>query len=194
MLYKSIIVAVIAGFLTGCGASGGAQPDPDPVSNNRSSQAAISSTPTSTTSSKATSVAASQNSSMTTSRASSVGNSVTASSRSSLAMSSVVTSSRSSMVSSSLRSSSSSSAVGRQVTIQWSHPNQRENGDFLELNEIGGYEIRTRPLNSAVYSYFTIQGNQTTSYVLNNYVSTTTVEIAVFDNKGLYSQFVTVSN
>src|SRR5690606_21524289 len=28
--------------------------------------------------------------------------------------------------------------------LSWSHPTQRENGEYLELDEIGGYELRYR--------------------------------------------------
>jgi hypothetical protein len=90
-------------------------------------------------------------------------------------------------------SSSSRSSAPQQVTIQWNHPTERENESFFELDQIGGYEIRVRSSNSSSYSYYNISGNQTTSYVLNNYLNTMTIEIAVYDKQGLYSQFVTVS-
>lgn len=56
----------------------------------------------------------------------------------------VVSSDQSSSTSLSSRSSSSisSSAPSQTVTVEWSHPNERENGAYLELSEIGGYEIR----------------------------------------------------
>jgi hypothetical protein len=79
------------------------------------------------------------------------------------------------------------------VTIQWSHPTERENEDYLMPEEIGGYEIRVRTGNGT-YTYYPIEGNQTTSYVLSNYTSNMIVEIAVYDTDGLYSEFVTVSN
>jgi hypothetical protein len=80
------------------------------------------------------------------------------------------------------------------VTIQWSHPTQREDGKYLELNEIGGYEIRVRNSGSTSFTSYTIAGNATTSYSLNNYLSTMSVEIAVYDTQGVYSEFVSITN
>jgi hypothetical protein len=79
------------------------------------------------------------------------------------------------------------------VTVQWSHPTQRENGSYLELSEIGGYEIRVRTTGSSSYTTYKINGNSTTSYTLPAYSSNMTVEIAVFDTTGVYSSFVTVN-
>lgn len=233
MFSKLISIIFVAGFLTACGASGSGQADPDPISNGPSSNATISSTPTSvaassvmsqassiansvtsqassvtsqvtvssssrssslmaTSSSRISSVNSSSRSSMSSARSSSSRSSMSSSrSSSSVAVSS---SSRSSSSRSSSRSSSSSSIATQPVTIQWSHPTQRENGDYLELNEIAGYEIRVRPANSSTFSSYPISGNQTTSYVLNNYVATMIVEIAVYDTEGLYSEFVAVNN
>jgi hypothetical protein len=197
MFSKFIAILLVTGFLSACGASGGGQPNPDPVFNNPSSTATISSAPTSI----AASSVASQTSSISNSTASQTSSIIASSSSrsSSLAITSssrsmATSSSRSSSVRSSSSSSRSSSVATQQATIQWSHPTQRANGDFLELSEIGGYEIRVRPTSNSSYIYYNISGNQTTNYVLTNYVSTMTVEIAVFDSNGLYSEFVTVSN
>jgi hypothetical protein len=80
------------------------------------------------------------------------------------------------------------------VTIQWSHPTEREDGSYLTLDEIGGYEIRTKAASASFYTRYTITGNNTTNYLLNSYLTGMSVEIAVYDTKGLYSTFVTVSN
>jgi hypothetical protein len=99
------------------------------------------------------------------------------------------------MASSSRSSSSSSSSIaGQQVTIQWAHPNERENGTYLELDEIGGYEIRVFNPATAAYKYYPIAGNSTNSYTLSNYLTNMTIEIAVYDTQGLYSEFVSVTN
>jgi predicted small lipoprotein YifL len=89
-------------------------------------------------------------------------------------------------------SSNSSSGATTAVSITWAHPNKRENGDYLELDEIGGYEIRYRNLTDNHYSYITINGNKTKSYNLSGNLDNVEFEIAVFDNKGLYSRFVKV--
>lgn len=80
------------------------------------------------------------------------------------------------------------------MTIQWTHPIERENDDYLDLNEIGGYEIRVRSADSSSFISHPVPGNQTTRYVLSNYANTMVVEIAVYDTDGIYSQFVTVGN
>lgn len=83
------------------------------------------------------------------------------------------------------------------VTITWSHPNQRENGVFLELDEIGGYEIRYRKPTSIRYTYIIFNGNHTTEYTfpeeMQVQIQEMEFEIAVFDTAGLYSQFVKVT-
>lgn len=105
------------------------------------------------------------------------------------------TSSRSSSARNSLRSSSVSSvAQAKPITIQWSHPSERENGSYLELDEIGGYEIRVFNPQTSAYISHLIAGNSTTQYTLNNYQTIMTIEIAVYDVQGLYSEFIPVTN
>lgn len=206
MNIKFIALILASSLLLGCGAQGGAEDDPAPIGNNPSSSGVITSTSSVAPSSLASSsqsqlVSSSSQLSMPTSSSPRSSSARSSSSRSSsVATSSVqsslviASSSRSSSSRSSSSRSSSSSTATQQVTIQWSHPTQRENGAFLELSEIGGYDIRVRPANSTSFSSYPIPGNQTTSYVLNNYSNTMIVEIAVYDTDGIYSQFVTVSN
>jgi hypothetical protein len=127
--------------------------------------------------------------------------SVSSKSDSSLSLSSVSSKSNSSRnlssissKTSSTSSNSSSSSVGQQtVTINWNHPNQRENGDFLELNEIGGYEIRYRKPTDTHYTYITVDGNHTTEYTFYGEAQDLEFEIAVFDNRGTYSRFAKIT-
>lgn len=115
---------------------------------------------------------------------------------SSLAASSISSSAASSISSRAASStvSQSSSDSLKQVTLQWAHPQLRENGDYLELSEIGGYEIRVFNPTTSNYTSFQVAGNSTNSYVIKNYLSNMTIEIAVYDTQGLYSQFVPVTN
>lgn len=116
-----------------------------------------------------------------------------ASSKSSISSSSKSSSNASSKSSLSSKSSSSASSVALQtITITWSHPNQRENGTFLELEEIGGYEIRYRKPTDSRYTYITLNGNRTNEYAFTGNTLGLEFEIAVFDNRGLYSRFVKV--
>jgi hypothetical protein len=122
----------------------------------------------------------------------------TSSSRHSLSsLSSVFTSSsrRSLSSASSETSSVSNSSAAQTATISWDHPSQRENGAFLQLEEIGGYEIRYRNPTDKNYTHITLKGNSATEYTFPDTLPVEGVEfeIAVFDTAGLYSQFVKVS-
>lgn len=76
------------------------------------------------------------------------------------------------------------------VKLTWQHPQQRENGRYLELNEIRGYELRYRPDSLSAYKVLAIPGNTTTAYTSASWSPHWDFEIAVYDNKGLYSEFV----
>lgn len=89
-------------------------------------------------------------------------------------------------------SASSSASSQKSVKLTWTHPNQRENGQFLELNEIGGYEIRYRKTTDPRYTYIVINSNRVTEYTQAN-ANDTEFEIAVFDSNGVYSRFVKVT-
>jgi hypothetical protein len=115
--------------------------------------------------------------------------------------SSALSSSRSSSNSSSLSSRSSSKSASsissntgsqKSVKITWTHPNQRENGKFLELDEIRGYEIRYRKITDSRYTYIVINSNKVNEYTHNDALDTE-FEIAVFDTNGVYSRFEKVT-
>lgn len=89
-------------------------------------------------------------------------------------------------------STSSSTSSVKSAKLTWTHPNQRENGQFLELGEIGGYEIRYRKSTDTRYTYVVIKGNLVTEYTHADSIGTE-FEIAVFDINGVYSSFVKVA-
>lgn len=97
---------------------------------------------------------------------------------------------------SSAASSTSSSKIGsnglKTVTITWEHPNQRENGKFLELDEIAGYEIRFKKPTDARFTYLMVNGNTTNELSYTGSLDGAAFEIAVFDINGLYSQYAPV--
>ena len=127
------------------------------------------------------------------SAASSVKSSVASSQKSSSSSKSLSSSSKSLSSSSKSQSSTSSSkASQKSAKITWNHPNQRENGQFLELYEIGGYEIRYRKLTDSRYTYIVINSNKITEYTHAD-ATDTEFEIAVFDTNGVYSRFVKVT-
>lgn len=114
----------------------------------------------------------------------------TSNSKSSITASSTSSTSRSA---SSNTSSTASSAAIETITITWGHPSQREDGSFLELDEIGGYEIRYRKPNGARFTYINLNGNRTTEHVFTGPVKDLEFEIAVFDTLGLYSSYVKIT-
>ena len=80
-------------------------------------------------------------------------------------------------------------AVG--FTLEWTPPSARENGQYLELGEIGGYEIRYRRANESRYQTVTI-GARATRHTFTDLMGDYEFEIAAFDTDGLYSNFVTI--
>ncbi len=89
-------------------------------------------------------------------------------------------------------STSSSASSQKSAKLTWTHPNQRENGQYLELDEIGGYEIRYRKSTDSRYTYILINSNKVTEYTHAD-ANDTEFEIAVFDTNGVYSRFVKVT-
>lgn len=99
----------------------------------------------------------------------------------------------SSSASSKSTSSSSSRAALNAVQLEWNIPSRRENGTYLELDEIDGYELRHKPANSATFTSQIITNASTRSISLANATQNDTFEIAVFDTNGLYSRFVALT-
>lgn len=89
-------------------------------------------------------------------------------------------------------STSSKASGSKTVTISWTHPNQRENGKFLELDEIAGYEIRFKKPTDTRFTYLMVSGNTTTELSYTGNLDGAAFEIAVFDINGLYSQYAPV--
>lgn len=87
---------------------------------------------------------------------------------------------------------SSSSNIQTTTTLSWLHPDKRENGQFLELDEIGGYELRFKETTSTTYTHLTLHGNMTNSYTTNLIPADGDIQIAVFDTNGLYSDFIPI--
>ena len=100
----------------------------------------------------------------------------------------------SSAASSSVRSatphSEQFSTVAGTVGLKWLIPNQRENGDFLDITELGGYELRYRKDTDSAFTYLTLndawQNFYNFSWLSGNYA----FQISAFDKNGMYSGFV----
>lgn len=103
----------------------------------------------------------------------------------------------SSVSSSSFSSQSSSvssvpSALNGPVQVYWSPPNQRENGDYLDITELGGYELRYKRTSDNRYTSIVIEDAYVDSYYFDNLQGEYEFQIAAFDANGVYSAFVQV--
>ena len=78
------------------------------------------------------------------------------------------------------------------VTIYWSAPIERVNGDLMAMNEVGGYEIRYKLASDDSYTNVVIEDGSVDQYTFldiadaENYA----FEVAVYDADGIYSDFV----
>lgn len=122
---------------------------------------------------------------------------VSSSSSSSSSSQTLTSSSKSSApsVSTSSWSSSSSSnaqSVAGPVGISWIPPDKRENGDFLDITDLGGYELRYKKATDTEYTYISINDPWKNTYnfewLEGNYV----FQIAAFDKNGVYSPFIDI--
>ena len=99
-------------------------------------------------------------------------------------------------VSSSSWSSSSSAAntqhVAGPVGISWTAPNKRENGEYLDVTDLGGYEIRYKKSSDSKFTYISINDAWTTSYNFPWLEGDYVFQIAAFDKNGVYSPFVDI--
>lgn len=79
------------------------------------------------------------------------------------------------------------------VQLYWSVPTQRENGEYLDITEIGGYEIRYKRKADADFVYVQVQDGYADAYYFDYLVGEYEFQIATFDVNGLYSNFVKIS-
>ena len=76
------------------------------------------------------------------------------------------------------------------VTLYWNTPQERENGETLDVNEIGGYEIRYR-LDGGEYQSITINDGAVDQHLFTDLTAGDyEFQIATFDTDGVYSEFV----
>lgn len=78
------------------------------------------------------------------------------------------------------------------IMLYWTEPTERANGDPLSSDEIGGYEIRYKQASEDSYSSYIVSGNEVTQLLLENIPNpaSQTIEVAVFDTDGIYSDYV----
>lgn len=109
-------------------------------------------------------------------------------------------SSISSAVSSTISKSSSSAAssvastdIDGAVQIYWAVPTTRENGEYLDITEIGGYEVRYKLKSASSFTSVVIKDAFIDAYYFDYLKGDYEFEIATFDKTGLYSKFVPVN-
>src|SRR5690625_7746245 len=78
------------------------------------------------------------------------------------------------------------------VVLEWDKPDERENGDYLEESEIGGYEIRYRKPGQEDYETVIIDDGLVEKYEFTQPAGTAELENASYDSAGLYSVFITL--
>lgn len=78
------------------------------------------------------------------------------------------------------------------VSLSWTAPEQRENGDELDITELGGYELRYRPADGGPFETVIIDDPWTMEYYIEWLEGTYEFQIAAFDDSGLYSEFITL--
>ena len=72
-------------------------------------------------------------------------------------------------------------------------PSQRENGNFLDITEVGGYEIRYRLASANTYDYITIDDAWSNQYNFPWLEGEYIFQIAAFDKNGVYSNFTNIT-
>ncbi len=162
------------------------EPGSNPLSSAASSALSNSSVPASTPPPVATPASSAASNVPAVSSTSSLPKAVSSSSSSSKSSSS------SSSKSSSSKSSSSSPAVDGSVQLYWSVPTQRENGDYLDITEIGGYELRYKLKDDTEYTSVKIEDGFTDAYYFDHLQGEYQFQIATYDKEGLYSAFVDI--
>lgn len=174
----TLVMSFVAPILTtACGGGGGATNTP---SNNKTANNTAVSSVTVEQSSSAIS--------LTTTSSSSVS--------SQLPSVPVESSSSSSAISLSSQQSSSAAShsdlIDGPVLLKWSVPSARENGDQLDTEEIGGYELRYKVKEDDNYTSVIVEGGYVNNYYFNHLEGNLTFEIAAYDTNGLYSRFVEI--
>lgn len=76
------------------------------------------------------------------------------------------------------------------ATLSWNIPDSRENGEALELYEIGGYEILFKKAGDSLYYSETITDAQVSNHVISDLEpGDYEFKITAYDTEGLYSTY-----
>jgi hypothetical protein len=106
--------------------------------------------------------------------------------------SAAVSSAASSQSSSTAEVAEPSGPLDGPAVIYWSIPTQRENGDHLDIRDIGGYELRYKLKSAEDFTTVNIDSGFTDTYYFDYLQGDYEFEIATYDVDGLYSKFVSI--
>ena len=129
---------------------------------------------------------------VTSNSSSSTNSSLAASSKSSSSPPSVSNSSSSAAAAAAPATPFVINKVKGSVGLSWLAPNQRENGSFLDITEMGGFELRYKLASAANFTYITINDAWTTQHNFTWLEGDYIFQIAAFDKNGVYSNFVDI--
>ncbi len=76
------------------------------------------------------------------------------------------------------------------VMFKWDVPRYREDGSYLDITELGGYELRFRRADEPHYTYVSINDPWKNYYQFRNLEGDYVLQVASFDRNGRYSKFV----
>lgn len=79
------------------------------------------------------------------------------------------------------------------VDLCWTQPILREDGEILDLDELGGYELRYKFKEDPVFTYMRIQDPGKTEHRFNWLEGDYEFQIAAYDRDGVYSNFVNLT-
>jgi hypothetical protein len=84
--------------------------------------------------------------------------------------------------------------VAGPLGLNWIAPTKRQDGTVLDINEIGGYELRYRAADKTNFTYISIIDAWTTQYNFAWLEGSYVFQVAAFDKNGVYSEFVNIAN
>lgn len=76
--------------------------------------------------------------------------------------------------------------------ICWATPNKRENGDDLDITELGGYEVRYKKSGESAYTYMSLNDPLINSCLIHSLQGDYIFQISAYDKNGIYSSFIDV--
>lgn len=79
------------------------------------------------------------------------------------------------------------------VDLSWAPPILREDGEIVDVDDLGGYELRYKLKEVPVFTYIRIQDPRKTEHHFNWLEGEYEFQIATYDRDGIYSNFVNLT-